>query len=564
MLPENVYRTVSRVAQGLEPAQTVFKNARVLNVFTEEVSQADVAVCEGVIAGVGSYSGVTEIDCGGAYLVPGFVDAHLHLESTMVSPPDFLAAAVASGTTAFIVDPHEAANVAGCAGIDYILAQTEGVPANVYVMLPSCVPASPVDDNGATLTAGDLRPYLSHPRVLGLGEVMDIPSVLAGSAAMREKLALFPCGNLDGHAPSLSDGELAAYTAAGIRTDHEATSYDYAKREVRAGMFVHIREGSAARNLRAIVEGIVAEGLPTDRFCFCTDDKHVEDILREGHISHNVREAIRLGIPPVKAIKMATIQPASCYGLHHLGAIAAGRQADFLLLDSLDEVRVRAVYVRGERVGAFPKAPPCPQALKSTVNAAPLPEDAFVLRTDGTPRPVIEVVSGQILTKRILAPLPAREGQFVAGNGLCKAAVIERHHATGKVGVAPLHGFGLHGGAIACTVAHDSHNLIVVGDNDGDMLLAARELMRNQGGIAIARGGSLAETLPLPVMGLMSDAGHESVSAALARLLILAREMGVPEGIDPFVTLSFLSLTVIPEVRVTPRGMYDTQTGTFA
>ncbi len=556
------YRIHSKMARGLEKAQIVFKNARVFLSHTGEFVSGDVAVADGVILGIGTYEGEKEIPLDGKLLVPGFIDSHLHLESTLVTPGELVRQAAQCGTTTFIVDPHESANVSGTDGIDYILEQTESVPANVYVMMPSCVPATHVDDNGCTLTAGKMKAYLENPRILGLGEVMDAISVIEGSVSMYEKLNLFQNRVRDGHAPFLSQGDLAAYALAGISTDHECVTYEYAMEECRNGMQVLIREGSAARNLDAIVKGIVENHTDTESFCFCTDDKHIEEIRRDGHINYNVKRAVQLGLPLERALKMATIQAARCYGLKHVGAIAPGYQADFVVLDDEKNLNVEDVYYKGERIIPDEKAEikPCPPMLKNTVHISKLKEKCLKLAHPGGKAHVILMEEGQITTQDSYDEVPWKEENgeciFVSDSRYQKIAVVERHKNTGKIGVGILKGFGLTGGAIASSVSHDSHNIIVVGDNDRDMILAVKELVRTQGGYTLVENGSVYKTLPLQVMGLMSDEGYEKVNETLADMIPKAHKMGIPAGFDPFITLSFMALPVIPEIRVTPRGIY--------
>lgn len=558
------YRHYVKIVQGQEKAELVLKNARIINVFTAEVIPGDLAVQDGLIVGIGSYFGRREVDVGGKYICPGFIDSHLHLESTLVTPPELIAQAARCGTTTFIVDPHESANVSGLAGIDYILDQTARVPANVYVCLPSCVPATAIDDNAVTLTAEMMAPYRDDPRVLGLGEVMDYYAVIAGEPEMRRKLDLFRNKVIDGHAPGLSAEQLQAYVLAGVATDHEAADYAYAMQERRLGLTVHIREGSAAKNLAAIVSGIVKNRTPTAGFCFCTDDKHIEDIQREGHIDANVRQAIALGLSPLAAIQMATINAARCYRLDHLGALAPGYQADFLILDELDTVAVSAVYHRGRpiTVDAPIKPQPCPPALQNTVKVADFSRARLDLPVCDH-YPVIAMQPGQITTRyESLHMAPGERWQD--HRELRKIAVVERHKLTGKVGVGLIRGFAITDGAIASSVSHDSHNLIVVGSDDEAMELAIRELIRTQGGYTIVSGGAVYETLALPVMGLMTDAGYTQVEAKLARMIKKAHQMGVPAGTDPFITLSFMALPVIPEIRITPRGVYLVDERKFA
>ena len=557
-----VYRKYSQMARGLEKAELVFKNGRVFSSGTGEFIEGDVAVADGIVIGVGTYEGETEIDLDGKVICPGFIDSHLHLESTLVTPGELVRQAAQCGTTTFIVDPHESANVSGTDGIDYILDQTEDAPANVYVMMPSCVPATHVDDNGCTLTAGKMKGYLDHPRILGLGEVMDAPSVINGSIAMHEKLRLFQDRVKDGHAPFLAPGDLAAYVLGGIDTDHECVDYEYAMAEARNGMQVLIREGSAARNLDAIVKGIVEHHTDTSSFCFCTDDKHIEEIRKEGHINYNVKRAVQLGLPVEKALQMATIQPARCYGLYQLGMIAPGRQADFVILDNMTDLNVVDVYHCGKRVIRDEKVEvkPCPPHLKNTVHVSGFSEERLKLKHPGGKAHVIQMLEKQIVTSDVVEEVPWKvldgEKYFVPDGEYQKIAVIERHKNTGKMGVGIVKGYGIRGGAIASSVSHDSHNIIVVGDNDRDMALAVKEMMRTQGGYTLVRDGEIYGTLPLPVMGLMSDAGYESVNEALAKMIPKAHEMGVKDGFDPFITLSFMALPVIPEIRITPRGIY--------
>ena len=555
-----VYRKYSQMARGLEKAELVFKNGRVFSSGTGEFIEGDVAVADGIVIGVGTYEGETEIDLDGKVICPGFIDSHLHLESTLVTPGELVRQAAQCGTTTFIVDPHESANVSGTDGIDYILDQTEDAPANVYVMMPSCVPATHVDDNGCTLTAGKMKGYLDHPRILGLGEVMDAPSVINGSIAMQ--LRLFQDRVKDGHAPFLAPGDLAAYVLGGIDTDHECVDYEYAMAEARNGMQVLIREGSAARNLDAIVKGIVEHHTDTSSFCFCTDDKHIEEIRKEGHINYNVKRAVQLGLPVEKALQMATIQPARCYGLYQLGMIAPGRQADFVILDNVTDLNVVDVYHCGKRVIRDEKVEvkPCPPHLKNTVHVSGFSEERLKLKHPGGKAHVIQMLEKQIVTSDVVEEVPWKvldgEKYFVPDGEYQKIAVIERHKNTGKMGVGIVKGYGIRGGAIASSVSHDSHNIIVVGDNDRDMALAVKEMMRTQGGYTLVRDGEIYGTLPLPVMGLMSDAGYESVNEALAKMIPKAYEMGVKDGFDPFITLSFMALPVIPEIRITPRGIY--------
>lgn len=564
-------RRLLETAQGKRPAERVFRDAEVLNVFTGEWRREDVAVSDGVIVGVGRYNGEEVVDCRGKALVPGFIDAHLHVESTMLPPSAMVAEVLPSGTTALIADPHEIANVAGLDGIRFMLEQARSLPLRLFVMLPSCVPATRWEQGGAVLDADALRSLMDEPGILGLGEMMDFPAVCAGEPEVLAKLEAFSGRMIDGHAPLLSGGALQAYRLAGIDTDHECSDGAEALEKLRAGFAVLVREGSAAHNLETILTAVKEAGLGYDRLAFCTDDKHIEDIRRDGHIRHNIREAIRLGVPAAEAYRMASWNAARIYGLRDCGAVAAGYRADLVLLDDAEEVTVRAVYTGGVcrwerdgRCGESPASAAVPASLMHMVRigeektekptsqrfALPVPADGRL--------PVIELIPRQINTRRRLAEVPQKDGFFTAGDGYLKAAVLERHHATGRVGLGAVYGLGLRGTA-ASTVAHDSHNLIVLGDRDEDMALAVRELERCGGGYTLVRDGKVLATLPLPIAGLMADRPADEVNEILHRMSALAREMGVPDCYDPFQTMSFLSLPVIPELRLTDRGVFDVE-----
>ncbi|MFV0362678.1 MAG: adenine deaminase [Suipraeoptans sp.] len=550
------YKKLSEITRGIKKADLCLKNARIINVFTEEIITGDIAIKDGTIVGIGQYDGKENIDLCGRYVSPGFIDAHLHLESTLVTPPELVHTAAVSGTTTFIVDPHETANVAGLAGVDYILEQTENVYGNVFVMMPSCVPATDIDDNGAIIDARLMKPYLEHPRVLGLGEVMDCYKVVTGDSQMHKKLELFANMPIDGHAPGLSDKDLSAYVMAGIMTDHECTTYEYAMKQRRLGMTVHIREGSAAKNLDAIVSGIIKNRSSIDGFCFCTDDKHIEDIKREGHISYNVRRSIELGMNPVSAIKMATLNPAICYGLKHLGAIAPGYEASLIIYDNIEKVEINSVYYKGTQVieEEEQEIKECPKELKDTIHVQDFNIEKLQLEIQDCYH-VITIHDGEIITTD--ETLNIEDGKtWKDYDYIRKIAVIERHKNSGKVGVGFIRGFDISDGAIASSVSHDSHNIIAVGSSDSDIELAVNELIRVGGGYTIVKDGKVYETLELPIMGIMTDAGADNVNIKLERMIKKAQEMGVSKGIDPFITLSFMALPVIPEIRITPRGVY--------
>lgn len=559
-------RCVIEAAAGRKKAKLVLKNAQVVNVFTKQVEQADVAVEAGVIAGVGQYSGEEEVDCTGLYLCPGFVDAHIHVESTMAVPYEFARAVAMSGTTTVVADPHEIVNVCGAPAVEWLLKASEALPVDIYWMMPSSVPATPFETNGAPFTAQEMAPFAQMgPRVAGLGEVMCYPDVVAGTGEIYGKLALFAHKHIDGHAPGLSGKALAAYAAAGIETEHECTSFAEAKEKLAAGLAILVREGSAAKNLTAIVEGLLKEGLPTDRFLFCTDDKHLDDIAREGHIRWNVHQAVQLGMPVVDAICMASYNAARVYGLKGVGAIAPGYRADIVLLDDWKQVHVHAVYKDGvpvEQKIAAARRVPAPAALTHTMHFAPVTPQQLALPVQGKAH-VIEMVPYQIVTRHAVEPVPSENGLFRPNKTYSKLCVIERHGRGGNIAVCPLKGYGITGGAIATSVAHDSHNIIAAGDNDGDIALAVNHLQKTGGGYALAAGGRILGALALPVGGLMSEAPWEQTRDETNAILKQAAKMGIPYHVDPFISLSFMALPVIPSLRLTDRGLFDVDTFAF-
>lgn len=552
------YRRLSRIARGLEKADVVLHGAHVLDVFNECWRTADVAIADEYIVGIGTYEGVETVNCTGKYIVPGFIDSHLHLESTLVNPQELVYEAMQFGTTAFVVDPHEAANVAGLKGIQYMLDATAQCEADVYVMAPSCVPAIAGEDNGAVLDAADLAKLLDNPRILGLGEVMDCPSVLDGEPGMMDKLALFAHRVKDGHSIGLSPVQVQAYALAGITTNHECVTYEEAKDQVANGMYVWIREGSAAHNLDAIVKGLVADGAPTARYGFCTDDKHIEDIQAQGHISYNVRRAIELGIPPIDAFKMASYNTAICYNLQRRGAVAPGYRADMVILDDERAQSIAGVWIQGKPVSECVRRPnvPAPVELLQTVNIGRFTEDKLQMIVNG-PQAVITMVPGQIVTTKTVEELPTIDGVFTPNAVYNKITCIERYRASGRNGVAAVKGFNLHNGAIATSFAHDAHNVVVIGDNDADMMVAIDRMVRIGGGYVIASEGKVIAELPLEIMGLISNRPHEEVDAKVKAMKEIAYGMGISRAFDPFINLSFLALSVIPSLRITTKGLVE-------
>ena len=554
-------RRIINAAAGREPSDLVLKNATYVNVFSNELCHADIAVAEGLIVGMGQYSGTVEEDCTGKIVLPGFLDAHIHLESSLVSPKEFVKAVLPHGTTTVITDPHEIANVMGTDGIEYMLQATEGLPVDVRFMLPSCVPATEFDDSGARLEAKDLLRLSEDSAVLGLGEMMNVAGVCDGDAGVFAKLNAFQDKIVDGHAPGLVGKDLQAYLLAGIATDHECSEPEEALEQLRSGMNLMVRRGSGAKNGEVLISTLLDSHISTGRVCFCTDDKHVEDIRREGHISSNIREAIHLGMAPEEAYCMASYHAARMYRLPHLGAVGPGYQADLVVLSDPEEVSVTAVYWRGRLVsgqGIKPLAEkkPVPGFLLDTVHIQPVGREQLRLSCPHGTAHVAQVVPGQILTRHKVCRVPCAHGEFKADQQFQKVAVVERHHGSGKVGVGVAEGFHLHG-AIASTVSHDSHNLIVVGDNDLDMLLAIQALEKAKGGYCLTQNGKILEALPLPVCGLISEENTEQVQQVLRDMKRLCLLMGMDEDMDPFQTLSFLSLPVLPEIRITDRGIFD-------
>lgn len=544
-------------------AALVIKNARIVNVFTETVEVGDVAIRDGVILGIGSYSGKEEFDAKGAYLCPGLIDGHVHIESSMAHPSRFAECILSQGTTTIIADPHEIANVCGTDGIQYMLDQTEWLPLSVFVMLPSCVPCTSFETSGAKLVAKDMEQFLNHPRVLGLAEVMDYVATVSGDGEMLDKLELFEHRPIDGHAPLLSGDALNAYCAAGIQTDHECSEYEEFLEKLNRGMRLHLRLGSACRGVEEIMRRIAEDKLPTRRMLFCTDDKHLEDIRREGHINYILRRAVANGIPPMQAVQMATINAAETYGLRRYGAIAPGYRADFVLFDNLRDFHVQAVFTNGQRF-----VPGADTALKrdpriyNSIHLAPRKPHIFDLPAKEK-MPVLNLTPGELITTLSYEEVQQENGLFKATPELLKAAVLERHMSSGRVGLGILKGMTICGGAIASTVGHDSHNLVVVGDNDEDMLAAVDALEACSGGFVVVSQKKVLACLPLPVAGLMSDLPLEQILDRQKELLEAFRSIGsYPDG-DPFVTLSFIALPVIPHVRITDMGLFNTDTLQF-
>ena len=554
-------RELIRVARGEQPPDLVIKGGRVLNLFTGEIIPADVAISGGRIAGVGSYDGPAVIDAAGAFISPGFIDAHMHLESTLLSPRELARAVLARGTTAIMADPHEIVNVLGADGIRYMLEASRRLPVDIYFLLPSCVPATGLETSGASLSAADLKPFRRQRRVLGLAELMNYPGVLSGSAPILEKLAAFDGHIHDGHAPLLSGRDLSAYIAAGIGSDHECTGREEAREKLRLGMHIMIREGTQAKNLKELIPPV---DLRNNRhFSLVTDDLHPHDLLAKGHLDHLVDRAVDGGIDPLDAIRMVTMNTAGYFGLRDVGAIAPGYRADLLILSSLAPIRVRSVIKGGRKAfdeGVFTgrEMEAARAGCVGAMNVRPFGGEAFRVPAEGERIRVIGLVPDQILTRRLILEPTLRDGLVVADprRDILKLVVVERHRATGRIGVGFVQGFGLKEGALASSVAHDSHNIIAVGCGDGDLYRAVKAVEEMQGGLAAVLDGKVLAKLPLPIAGLMSDRPLAEVARGWEELRQVAGAFGsIPE--EPFMVLSFLALPVIPELKLTDQGLVD-------
>ena len=544
------------MARGDEPADLVIRGARVFSVFTREWLDGDLAIADGFVAGLGDYDGREELDAGGRYLAPGFIDAHMHLESSKLLVDEFARLVLPLGTTAVVADPHEIANVLGTDGVHWLADLCADLPLDVFFMASSCVPASSFESPRRPLLPGDLEGLLRRRRVLGLAEMMNFPGVVSGSEAELEKLALPGATHVDGHAPAVSGKDLNAYAAAGIRSDHEVSTIEEGRERLRAGMWVLIREASGARNLHALLP-LVHEFGP-HRLAFCTDDREPEHISEEGHINSMVREAVAAGVAPEDALVMASLNPALWHGLRDFGALAPGYQADVLVLPDLERFQPDVVLKAGRPVAEIPKVP-VPEWVRHTVRIRPLSTNDFVVpwEQDGAAR-VIGIVPDQIVTEA-LEDEPKIEGDKAVSDpdrDLLKIAVVERHLGTGRVGLGFVRGLGLRSGALASTVAHDAHNVVVVGVRDDDMLRAVRRLTDTGGGVVVVDRGIVKAELKLPIAGLLSDASLDDVITASRGCVEAAQELGCKLP-SPFQTLAFLALSVIPSLKITDRGLVD-------
>lgn len=547
------------VAAGREKADLVLKNAKYLNVFSNEFLIGDIAVANGLIAGVGKYDGKTEIDVSGKLVLPGFIDAHIHLESSMVTPAEFAKAVVAHGTTTVITDPHEITNVMGIDGVEYMIQASQNLPIDVHFMMPSCVPATEIDESGAELDYKDIDLYLDNKKVLGLAEMMNYVGVINGDKNVLSKIVTSQAHHkkIDGHAPELSGNDLNAYIAAGVYSDHECSTFENALEKLRKGQFIMIREGTAAHNLKALMPLLTQQYY--SRCMFATDDKHPSDLLYGGHIDYIVKQALKNGADPIVALKTATHHAARYFLLNNKGAIASGYLADIVVVDNLEDFNVETVFKRGKlvfdgEVKDF-SAPTVDEKLAEkcfdTFHLDSVTPSSF--KVDGK-LGLIGLVGGELLTRNL-----GTADKIDVENDILKIACIERHKGTNHIGVGYVKGYSLKSGAVATSVAHDSHNIITVGCNDDDIAVAVNAIKDSKGGIAVVENGKIKALLELPIAGLMSDEPLTTVNEKLENAKSSAYELGADKSIDPFMTLSFLSLPVIPSLRITTKGVFDAE-----
>lgn len=547
------------VAAGREKADLVLKNAKYLNVFSNEFLSGDIAVSNGLIAGVGKYDGKTEIDVSGKLVLPGFIDAHIHLESSMVTPAEFAKAVVAHGTTTVITDPHEITNVMGIDGVEYMIQASQNLPIDVHFMMPSCVPATEIDESGAELDCKDIDLYLDNKKVLGLAEMMNYVGVINGDKNVLSKIVTSQAHHkkIDGHAPELSGNDLNAYIAAGVYSDHECSTFENALEKLRKGQFIMIREGTAAHNLKALMPLLTQQYY--SRCMFATDDKHPSDLLHVGHIDYIVKQALKNGADPIVALKTATHHAARYFLLNNKGAIASGYLADIVVVDNLEDFNVETVFKRGKlvfdgEVKDF-SAPTVDEKLAEkcfdTFHLDSVTPSSF--KVDGK-LGLIGLVGGELLTRNL-----GTADKIDVENDILKIACIERHKGTNHIGVGYVKGYSLKSGAVATSVAHDSHNIITVGCNDDDIAVAVNAIKDSKGGIAVVENGKIKALLELPIAGLMSDEPLTTVNEKLENAKSSAYELGADKSIDPFMTLSFLSLPVIPSLRITTKGVFDAE-----
>ncbi|MBH0228598.1 adenine deaminase [Halobacillus yeomjeoni] len=558
-----------QIASKQRPADLVVKNGRVMDVFNQEWMDADIAVADGKIVGIGDFEGTEIIDAQGNYVCPSFIDGHVHIESSMVPPSEFEKVVLPHGVTSIITDPHEIANVSGKAGIDYMLKNSNDIDLDVFFMLPSCVPATSFENAGAVLKAEDLKPFMEHERVLGLAEVMDYPSLLSQKDDMLDKIEMTADmgGKMDGHLAGLNTDAINVYRTAGIDTDHECTTIPDAMERLRRGMYLLIRQGSVAKELLQLIDIVTPAN--ARRCLFCTDDKHIDDLIEEGSIDHHVRLSIKKGLPAFTAYQMASLNAAECYGLKNKGALAPGYDADFLIVDDLEDVHIKNVYKAGKQVAAdgqyiaaSEKKNLKDSSIMDTVLFKPVQQQDLEIDMDDSKHAnVIEINPNQLKTNKIITQVGTKENLFVPSleHDLQKMVVVERHHLTGNIGVGIVKGFGLKDGAIATTIAHDSHNIVATGTNDEDLLRAINALKEMRGGLVVVKQEEVIASLPLPISGLMSEKSYKEVDQQLKHMKRALKKLGFEADFNPFLTLSFLTLPVIPSLKLTDKGLFDVE-----
>lgn len=550
------YRDLLEASTGRQKADLVLKNARILDVYNAEFFDGDLAIYDGRIAGIGEYEGKEELDLEGRHVVPGFIDGHLHIESSMVTPPQYARGIIPHGITTIVADPHEMANVLGRDGVTWMMDAARDLPLNIHFMIPSCVPCAPIEHGGSDLPAADMAALKLRPEVLGMGEMMDFPNLLAGDSAIADKLKLFHDMPRDGHGPGLSGRDLNAYAAAGITTDHECTTVEEMNEKIRLGMYVQIREGTAARNAAVLLPGVNDRNWR--RCFFCSDDQDPYDLLTKGTVNHVIKMALELGMDPARAYTMASFNAASAYDLKDRGALSPGKAADLVILDDVATVAIQRVYAGGKLVFEKGRAVDIPArelpAFDHSVKIAEL--DRSSLKLTGDTYHAMVMQRGSLYTPMETGPITSDD--FPYGQGMNKLVNVERHKGLPLTGVCALKGLGIQNGAIATTIAHDSHNLLAAGDNDEDILLAIRHTAEIGGGYVMVSKGRVIQELSLPIAGLLSPKPIEEVAATLEAMLIAAHlDLKIPEDVDPFLSLSFMALPVIPEVKLTVEGLFS-------
>ena len=558
-------KLMSDIARGVTPADLVLKNCQIIDVFSHGIEKNDIAIHDGVIVGIGDYKGVKEIDVKGKYVAPGFIDGHVHIESSMLTPSEFSKLIVPKGTTRIIADPHEIANVKGIKGLGFMLKSSLDTPLSVHIMIPSCVPATHFETSGSTLDSIDIYSLRDRECILGLGEVMDYPGVIHGDKTIMDKLEIMGDHIIDGHAPGVYGKDLNAYLLKHIQTDHECTTKEELQEKVKRGMYIHLRQGSATRNVTELAKGVTEHN--SHRLMFCTDDKHPMDIVNEGHINCNINLAVKEGVDPITAIQMATINTANCYRLKQVGGIAPGYDADLVVFDDLYNVEAEKVFIKGKLVAEDNKVLFETHKFENihvteSVNIN-FNDICLDLPLKSKKVKVMKLIENNIITKEKHHEVNVENGLYVNNpkQDILKIAVVERHHYTKNVGVGLMEGYGIKDGAVALSIAHDSHNIIVVGDNDEDMYLAIKQLQNIQGGITIVHNGNVMESLQLEIAGIMTNHDYEVVEKKLKTMDKLARELGVRKEIDdPFLSLAFMSLAVIPDLKITDKGLFDVTT----